>query len=201
MLARRDFAGKALVDAVLLLPLVLPPVVTGYVLLLLFGRRGLLGPVLAAAGIDVAGIHFGVCSACMIGPDHFAEFTLPALNRMGREFGPIKVHSCGLSDHLTDLFGGIEKLTCLNVGSHTSVARIRERLGNLRVDVIPDAQLLTCQTPDAVDRWVRRTVDENGDGRLEFQYHLDLLQPEENALQMGRTLRELGFDCPREPMF
>jgi ABC-type spermidine/putrescine transport system permease subunit II len=40
---RRRFAGYALVEAVLMLPLVLPPVVTGYVLLLLIGRQGLIG--------------------------------------------------------------------------------------------------------------------------------------------------------------
>ena len=38
LLARGRFAGKALVDAVIHMPLVLPPVVTGYALLLLFGR-------------------------------------------------------------------------------------------------------------------------------------------------------------------
>ncbi len=43
LLARREFVGKSLVDAVVHLPLVLPPVVTGYLLLLLLGRRGLLG--------------------------------------------------------------------------------------------------------------------------------------------------------------
>ena len=43
LLARKDFRGKSLVDAVLHLPLVVPPVVTGYVLLRLFGSRGLLG--------------------------------------------------------------------------------------------------------------------------------------------------------------
>lgn len=40
LLARRDFWGKALLDALIHLPLVLPPVVTGYLLLLSFGRRG-----------------------------------------------------------------------------------------------------------------------------------------------------------------
>jgi len=40
LLARTRFPGKTLLDAVLHLPLVLPPVVTGYVLLLLFGRKG-----------------------------------------------------------------------------------------------------------------------------------------------------------------
>ena len=43
LLARGRFPGKALVDGVVHLPLVLPPVVTGYMLLLLLGRRGALG--------------------------------------------------------------------------------------------------------------------------------------------------------------
>ncbi len=47
LLARVEFPGKALVNAVVHLPLVLPPVVTGYILLLLFGRRGPIGAVLA----------------------------------------------------------------------------------------------------------------------------------------------------------
>ncbi|MGI8981321.1 MAG: molybdate ABC transporter permease subunit [Pirellulaceae bacterium] len=46
ILAKRDFPGKFLVETLLSLPLVLPPVVTGYMLLLLFGRRGLLGGLL-----------------------------------------------------------------------------------------------------------------------------------------------------------
>ncbi len=43
VLARADFPGKAILSGLVLLPLVLPPVVTGYVLLVLFGRRGPIG--------------------------------------------------------------------------------------------------------------------------------------------------------------
>lgn len=43
VLARRRFPGRFLLDAIVHLPLVLPPVVTGYVLLLLFGRTGPMG--------------------------------------------------------------------------------------------------------------------------------------------------------------
>ncbi len=42
-MTRRHFRGRDWLDAVFLLPLVLPPVVTGYVLLLLIGRRGIVG--------------------------------------------------------------------------------------------------------------------------------------------------------------
>ncbi|MGH7143385.1 MAG: molybdate ABC transporter permease subunit [Planctomycetota bacterium] len=48
LLARRQFPGKALVETAVNLPLVLPPVVTGYLLLVLFGRQGLLGSRLEA---------------------------------------------------------------------------------------------------------------------------------------------------------
>jgi len=43
VLARKDFWGKSLLDGVVHLPLVLPPVVTGYLLLIWFGRRGPIG--------------------------------------------------------------------------------------------------------------------------------------------------------------
>ena len=65
LLARRDFWGKSLIDALVHLPLVLPPVVTGYLLLLTFGKRGLVGSWLA----DTLGIVFafrwtGAALAC-----------------------------------------------------------------------------------------------------------------------------------------
>ena len=47
VLARGRFWGKSLLDGIVHLPLVMPPVVTGYLLLLLFGRHGPLGRFLA----------------------------------------------------------------------------------------------------------------------------------------------------------
>jgi len=43
LLAKRTFRGKDLLDAVLTMPMVLPPTVTGYYLILFLGRRGILG--------------------------------------------------------------------------------------------------------------------------------------------------------------
>jgi len=65
LLARKDFWGKSLLDGLVHLPLVLPPVVTGYLLLISFGRRGPVGAFLA----DNFGIVFsfrwtGAALAC-----------------------------------------------------------------------------------------------------------------------------------------
>ncbi len=54
LLARRRFRGHGLLDALVHLPLVLPPVVTGYALLLLFSRGGPIGGVLEPLGWGVA---------------------------------------------------------------------------------------------------------------------------------------------------
>jgi molybdate transport system permease protein len=43
LLARREFWGKSLLNGIIHLPLVMPPVVTGYLLLLAFGKRGPIG--------------------------------------------------------------------------------------------------------------------------------------------------------------
>lgn len=53
LLARRAFPGRSLVETLCTLPLVMPPVATGLILLRLFGRRSPLGQALDAAGLEV----------------------------------------------------------------------------------------------------------------------------------------------------
>jgi molybdate transport system permease protein len=67
LLARGRFYGKSLVDGFVHLPLVLPPVVTGYVLLILFGRKGPIGAWLADTfGIVLSFRWTGAALACAV---------------------------------------------------------------------------------------------------------------------------------------
>ena len=65
-LARFQFPGKTLVNGVVHLPLVLPPVVTGFVLLMLLGRKGVFGPSLAEIGIVFSFRWTGAAVACAV---------------------------------------------------------------------------------------------------------------------------------------
>lgn len=65
LLARREFPGKTAVSMVLLVPLVLPPVVTGFLLLSLLGARSPLGAALAAAGLPVPFTLMGATLAAL----------------------------------------------------------------------------------------------------------------------------------------
>ena len=66
LLARQKFPGKTLVETLVSLPLVLPPVATGLLLLWLFGRRSPVGRALDAAGIEVVFTWKAVVIAMMV---------------------------------------------------------------------------------------------------------------------------------------
>ena len=78
LLARRRFWGRAAVDVLVTLPLVLPPTVTGYYLIVLLGRRGVLGaPLYAATGWSVAFTWYAAVIAATV-------MALPLLVRTAR---------------------------------------------------------------------------------------------------------------------
>jgi molybdate transport system permease protein len=66
LLARKHFPGRALLDGLVHLPLILPPVVTGYLLLLTFGRKGLVGSWLYEIGIVFSFRWTGAALACAV---------------------------------------------------------------------------------------------------------------------------------------
>lgn len=77
LLARREFPGRSVIEALVSLPLVVPPVATGLILLKLFGRRGPIGRLLDGVGLDVVFTWKGVVLA-------MAVMGLPLLVRAAR---------------------------------------------------------------------------------------------------------------------
>jgi molybdate transport system permease protein len=66
LLARRRFPGRALVETFVSLPLVMPPVATGLILLKILGSRGPVGSLLARAGVEVVFTWKAVVLAMML---------------------------------------------------------------------------------------------------------------------------------------
>jgi molybdate transport system permease protein len=77
LLARREFRGKSIVETLVSLPLVLPPVATGLMLLWAFGRRGPVGAMLSRVGVDVVFTPAAVVLAMSV-------MSLPLLVRTAR---------------------------------------------------------------------------------------------------------------------
>jgi molybdate transport system permease protein len=95
LLARRDWPGKSLLETVVALPLVLPPVATGLLLLKAVGRRGPLGAWLHSAGLDLVFTWRGVVLAMAVmsfpllvrGARSAFEEVDPRLEQMARTLG------------------------------------------------------------------------------------------------------------------
>ena len=68
LVVKKRIRGAFLLDILASLPLAVPPVVVGYMLLLMFGRHGPLGRVLEAGAGMGAGVYLVRCCAC--GSDH-----------------------------------------------------------------------------------------------------------------------------------
>ena len=94
-MARREFVGKTLLHTLLMTPMVLPPVVTGFVLLRLLGRRGLLAPVMELLHLEIAFTRWAaIVAAAVVGFPLFVmtvrlsiEAVDPALVRVARSLG------------------------------------------------------------------------------------------------------------------
>jgi molybdate transport system permease protein len=66
LMARRDWPGKAILETAVMLPLFVPPVATGLILLMLFGRNGPLGAALNHAGVEIVFTWRAVVIACAV---------------------------------------------------------------------------------------------------------------------------------------
>jgi molybdate transport system permease protein len=101
LLARRNFRGRTAIDTLIDLPMVMPPAVAGIALLLVFGRRGLLGEPLADLGITITFSSLAVILAqCFVAAPFYVKAATAGFTAVDRELeqaagldgaGPIQV--------------------------------------------------------------------------------------------------------------
>lgn len=132
----------------------------------------------ALCGIRIGGVHVGECSSCMIGREEWEAFVAPTLNRIGAELGPVRLHSCGPSDHILESLRRIPALYSLDLGGESSAARVRELWGNaFPLSIAPPVKLLVAGDPDGLRAWTEDLLAANGQGELVILYHLEPQYP------------------------
>jgi hypothetical protein len=127
------------------------------------------------AGIEISSVHIGECSSCMIGPDQFKEFVAPGLNRIGETLGPVRLHSCGQSNHILKVCKeSVPVLGSLDLGGESSIAKVRELFGKeFPVSIAPQVKDLSADSPDAALRWLDQVLAENDGGELTVLCHIE----------------------------
>lgn len=126
------------------------------------------------AKIDITSVHVGECSGCLVSLQDFESFAKQYIERFSQSW-PVRVHSCGFSDHLIDALTTIRNLGSLDIGSYTSVELIRSRMGqDFLIEVAPPVEILLAgSSEDDCINWVHRTLAENGSGPMRITCHLE----------------------------
>lgn len=87
LLARRRFRGRAVLDTLVDLPMVLPPAVAGVALLVAFGRRGLFGAALSELGLEIAFTQTAVVLAQLfVAAPFYVKAAVGGFTAVEREF-------------------------------------------------------------------------------------------------------------------
>lgn len=145
--------------------------------------------------LPVASVHVGECSGTMLDAASYLEFVTPYINRLGREFGAIRLHSCGNADHVMPSICAIDNLTVIDTGSDTSIARIRELRGrDFEINVFPHVDCLSERAKHKdIQDWLARTLKDNDGGNLKIEYHLESDYNLENCMYIHDELDRLGL--------
>ncbi|MBN2314057.1 MAG: hypothetical protein JXM79_09015 [Sedimentisphaerales bacterium] len=126
------------------------------------------------ADLPITGVHVGECSSCMVGPDLIKKFVVPATSKIGKELGPLRLHSCGPSTNHLKAFSTIENLISLDLGGDTSISKARQIFGNeMLLSVSPLPRDMSDEKTNSILNWARHIIEENDDGNLEFIYHVE----------------------------
>lgn len=145
--------------------------------------------------IPVTSVHVGECSGTMLDEYSYKEFVTPFISELGREFGLIRLHSCGNADHVMHSVCQIENLHIIDTGSNTSLRGIRERMGKeFEINVFPPVEVLgVASRKEDIERWLKQTIEDNDGGNLKIEYHLESDYNLENCLFIHEDLDRMGL--------
>ena len=147
------------------------------------------------ARLPVTSVHVGECAGPMISAELYDEFIVPYVDQIGKTLGPIRLHSCGCSDHITESMSHIGNLQIIDTGSNSSLRLIRDLKGrDFTINVAPPMEHLMKGVPRSrILEWFNKTLEDNDYGPLQIAYHLESDYEINNCLVIHDELERRGL--------
>jgi hypothetical protein len=148
--------------------------------------------------LTITSVHVGECAGTMISSQLFEDFVVPYINQLGDQLGAVRLHSCGVSNHLLKPISHLHNLRIIDTGSGTSILKIREMMGiEFEINVFPPMEVLLEGVPkSATIAWLDKTLSENQGGPLQIAYHLEADYDIQNGLVIHDELEKRGLITP-----
>jgi hypothetical protein len=147
------------------------------------------------ANLPVTSVHVGECAGTMISPELYEDFIVPYVSQLGDKLGNVRLHSCGISDHLINTISHIKNLKIIDTGSETSIGIIRKLMGpDFLIHVAPPMELLMDGVPqNGIIGWLDKTLSDNQGGPIQIAYHMEPDYEIENCLLIHEELENRGL--------
>ena len=147
------------------------------------------------AKLPVTSVHVGECAGTMVSSDLYDEFIVPYISRLGDKLGAVRLHTCGMSDHIMQSIVKIRNLEIIDTGSGTSIKGIRDLKGkDFTIHVAPPMELMMENAPGSqILDWLNITIEENQGGPLQIAYHMEPDYEVSNCLVMHDELERRGL--------
>lgn len=147
------------------------------------------------ASLPHTSIHVGECAGTMVSYDLYDEFIVPYISQLGDKLGTVRLHTCGMSDHIMDSIVKIRNLGVIDTGSGTSVKKIRELMGrDFTIHVAPPMEFMMQDAPQSqILDWLNVTIDDNQGGPLQIAYHMEPDYELSNCLLLHDELEKRGL--------
>jgi hypothetical protein len=147
------------------------------------------------AKLPVTSVHVGECAGTMISADLYEEFIVPYISQLGDKLGEVRLHTCGMSDHIMSSIVKIRNLKIIDTGSGTSIKGIRDLKGkDFTIHIAPPMEYMMKNAPQSqILDWLNKTLDENQGGPLQIAYHMEPDYEVSNCLVMHDELENRGL--------
>lgn len=148
-----------------------------------------------AGNLPVTSVHVGECAGTMISAELYYDFVVPYISQLGDSLGSVRLHSCGMSDHLIDPISHIRNLKIIDTGSGTSVGKIRQLMGpDFVIHIAPPMEFMMDGVPKSeILGWLDKTLAENQGGPLQIAYHAEPDYEISNCLALHDELEKRGL--------
>jgi hypothetical protein len=149
----------------------------------------------SAGNLPLSSVHVGECAGTMISSELYDDFVVPYISQFGDRLGSVRLHSCGISDHLIDPISHIRNLKIIDTGSGTSVGKIRQLMGpDFVIHIAPPMEMMMADIPQSeILGWLDRTLSENEGGPLQIAYHIEPDYEISNCLALHEELERRGL--------
>lgn len=144
----------------------------------------------ACGNFAITSLHVGECSGCMVNADVHRRFVVGPVDRMAEQLAPVRLHSCGDSNHLMPSLTAARHLAALDFGGATRLDEPRQKFGPaFPLEIAPLVADLMAPTDGPVLNWLEQKLAENQGGRLILKYHLEPGYRVENIRAVAARLR------------